>query len=139
MMKPHLLIIATVALLSLPAIASSTNDPLSELTGVLKRTKGHFLVIDGSLNSIMLRSRDLKRLPDGTRLWIKGRIKSELVDPTEKGPSPFPKQWLVFMQVEEWVVTTERFEPPNSHKQPGLTPNSPTPNSPKQPKQPLKG
>jgi hypothetical protein len=91
---------------------------------VLKRTKGDFLVIDGSLNTIMLKSSDLKRLADGTRLLVKGRIKSELIDPTGPGPHAFPRQWQVFMQAEELIVTSKRFERPKEFQTKDVTANS---------------
>jgi hypothetical protein len=124
MIRQHVVFVACVVLLASSAIASSSNDPLSELTGVLKRTKGDFLVIDGSLNTIMLQSPDLKRLADGTRLCVRGRIKSELIDPTGPGPHAFPKQWQVFMQVEELIVTSERFERPKESRTKDATANS---------------
>jgi hypothetical protein len=116
MRRQHIFFVACIVLLVSSGIASPTDDPLCELTGVLERTKGDFLVIDGSLNTIMLQSPDLKRLAEGTRLWVRGRIKSELIDPAGPGPQAFPKQWQVFMQVEKLIAISERFERPKESR-----------------------
>ncbi len=93
----------------------------SELTGVLKKTvKAHSpykLELDGATGSFYLRGDVLKNVAEGTRIWVKGEIKTELYDSSvTKGNSVWPTHWQIFMDVKEFKKIAKPFEKPKGKK-----------------------
>jgi type II secretory pathway component GspD/PulD (secretin) len=97
---------------------------LQELSGVLRKDitalSPYRLELDGAAalvnlrgvtESIYLRGDDLKDVPDGTRIRVKGKIKSILLDSSVVSrESPFPTHWHIFMVVEGWTKISKPFE-----------------------------
>jgi len=116
MIKRFTLIGFIILALALPCMAGQ-----SELTGVLKRTvKAHSpykLELDGATGSFYLRGDILKNVPDGTRIWVKGEIKTELYDSSViEGISAWPTHWQIFMVVQEQKKISKRFDRPKDKK-----------------------
>lgn len=89
---------------------------LDELSGSLKinvkALSPYLLKIDGG-GSIGLRGDILKRVPDGTRIWIRGAIHSSLYDNRDDPtPAMMPIQWHIFMDVKEYKEISKPFEIP---------------------------
>jgi hypothetical protein len=99
------------------ALSSHAGDPhLSELSGVLRRTvKAHSpykVEMDGRTGSFYLRGDALKNIPEGTRIWVWGKIQSQLFTP--KGTSSWPIHWQVFMNVEKVKTISSPFDSPTT-------------------------
>ncbi|HUU01571.1 MAG TPA: hypothetical protein VM425_09040 [Myxococcota bacterium] len=112
---------AILAGLAFFALASPCMAGDSELTGVLKKTvKAHSpyrLELDGATGSFYLRGDVLKNVPEGTRIWVKGEIKTELYDSSViKGNSVWPTHWQIFMDVKEFKKIAKPFEKPKEKK-----------------------
>ncbi|MFH1267886.1 MAG: hypothetical protein ABIK89_19385 [Planctomycetota bacterium] len=86
--------------------------PLSELTGTLhgptKIIERYYLISDGSRERCRLRGRKLKEFKEGTRVCVKGILRSYLFEdsrdytaPGAPAPPPFRKGWIVYMDVKE--------------------------------------
>lgn len=92
--------------------------PLSDLSGIYRtgeRTKsGRYLELDGATGRLDLRSQVLDEVPDGTRVWVRGIIRTELHDNRGEGPHQQPKHWNIFMVVHECKTITKPFEQPSS-------------------------
>ena len=82
-LKTAVLLALVLFCVVLPSIASE-GDKLDELSGILKKNvkalSHYFLEIDG-VSSIGLRGDVLEKLPDGTLVWVKGKIHSTLFGP----------------------------------------------------------
>lgn len=89
-----------------------------ELTGVIhtknvKALSPCILDIDGG-HSIGLRGEELKSIPDGSQIWVKGRLHTFFYDNTNDPlPAMNPLQWHIYMDVTEWKVISAPFERPN--------------------------
>ncbi|HEV2293980.1 MAG TPA: hypothetical protein VGR35_08990 [Tepidisphaeraceae bacterium] len=92
---------------------------LDELTGVI-RTKGVkdlspcVLTIDGNIpRSIGLRGEGLEDIPDGSQVWVRGRLHTSLYDNRDDpNPAMDPLQWNIYMDVADWKATAAPFERP---------------------------
>jgi hypothetical protein len=93
---------------------------LSELSGILHKddkTIMPYLVLDGSEQHFYVRGSALATHSSGTRIHVKGVLRSELFDatgtdwakPGAPAPPPFRKGWVVCMAVQEAKVATEPF------------------------------
>ena len=96
-----LVLVPVLLALAVPAWAAEA--PPHELSGVLTKTVKHLspyeLKLDGMTGRFFLRGDVLKGVAPGTRVWVKGRIRTELFKPARV--SPFPVQWHIFMDVAE--------------------------------------
>ena len=97
------------------SIIRSRDVRVQELTGVLKKTtKSHSpykIELDGSTGSFYLRGAVLKGVPEGTRISVKGEIKTELYDSSvSEGSSASPTHWQIFMDVKQFKRITKPFE-----------------------------
>lgn len=95
-------------------------ERLDELTGVFKKNikalSPYMLQIDGG-GPMYLRGNILKTVPDGTCIWVSGRIHSIFYDnSSDPRPAMMPRQWHIFMQVEEYKKTSKPFELPERVK-----------------------
>jgi hypothetical protein len=89
----------------------------SRLSGILRKNvkalSPYKLELDGLSGTMWLRGDVLEKMPDGARIWVRGLIKSEKFDPgPEHGPTPFPIQWHIFMDVIECREVSSAFEEP---------------------------
>ena len=90
-----------------------------ELTGVI-RTEGVkalspcVLTIDGSTPMLIgLRGEGLEDIPNGSRIWVRGRLRTWLYDNSDDPtPAMDPLQWHIYMDVTEWKATAAPFERP---------------------------
>lgn len=80
------------------------------LSGTLHRSAKSFspyrLVLDGSASSFDLRGEALRQIPDGTRVLVMGVIQTYWYQPPSTESSPFPSQWVIYMDVEKAQVLT---------------------------------
>ena len=119
-----ILVIMTVVL---PCISTTHADNReNELTGIYRSSSGKqpaCLEIDGhgSIKQITLSGAVLKDIPDGSRLWVKGQIKTwiqgvnnsdQKLSSIEESTQQQPAQWLVVMVVEQCQKITKPFENP---------------------------
>lgn len=90
----------------------------NQLTGIFHAEKGKtltYLTIDGvgRFPQIDLTGACLKGIPDGTRIWVKGQIKSwqqgTNIDQTDMQQ---PTQWVIVMVVDQWKPISTPFETP---------------------------
>ena len=111
-MKLHILGVLFVWAAS-SAFAEDTN--LQQLSGILRRTtKAHspyMLELDGATGSFHLRGDILNNVPEGTRIWVKGEIKTQLFV-SRNAPSAWPTHWQVFMVIRECEKISKPFELP---------------------------
>ena len=88
----------------------------NELSGVIKKTvksdSKYKLVLDGCTGSFYFRGKILDNIPEGTRIWVKEYIKTELFKSNikAKNSSPFFTHWMIFMEVHEYKITKKPFE-----------------------------
>jgi len=99
------------------AVSSHAGDQhLSELSGVMRRTvktqSQYKIELDGQTGDFHLRGDVLKDIPEGTRIRVWGKIKSQLFQP--KGDSPWPIHWQVFMSVEKVKRIASAFDLPTT-------------------------
>ena len=101
-------------------------DRENELTGVYRNSSGKLparLELDGhgSIKQITVSGACLKDVPDGSRLWVKGQIKTWIqgVNNAVQRPASVeeitqqqPAQWLVVMVVDKCQTITKPFEDP---------------------------
>jgi len=110
-------VLAVAVLISLPCFAAQETN---ELSGIYHREISKnpaYLEIDGSgfIQRIMVSGEALKGIPDGSRIWVKGQIRTGLYgQPNEKDQSPqqAPTQWMIVLDVKECSVVSKRFERP---------------------------
>ena len=119
--RPVLCLIALCFCIPFVVVAEDQN--LSELTGIIHRgdvkCPEPCLEIDGifrpdnSYGIISLRGDMLKDIPDGTRVWVKGVIGTELLN-SRKQESPVQgfTTWKIFMVVKECRKIAKAFEKP---------------------------
>lgn len=123
--------LAAMIVLILTALATAYADNRkNELTGVYRKSSGKqpaYLQIDGngSITRIEVSGACLKDIPDGTRLWVKGQVKTWLqgINNADRKPASVeeitqqqPVQWLIVMVVEESHEITEPFGRPSMKK-----------------------
>ncbi len=99
------------------ATASNTgaaNTQLQELTGILKRAAKalapYQLELDGATGSMLLRGDVLKDIPDGTRIRVRGYLKTQIHDNSNDPTPAMPMQWHVYMDVREYQRIDNRFD-----------------------------
>ena len=89
----------------------------SELTGVIEMAKYPYsFLVDGAQTHLPLRGNIPRALPLGTRLWIKGEIKSEFMPAS---PSRSRETWRIYVEVEQYQITSNAFERPKGAEQGG--------------------
>ena len=89
----------------------------SELTGVIEMAKYPYsFLIDGTQTRFPLGGNIPTALPLGTRLWLKGEIKSELM-PTS--PSRSRETWRIHVEVDRYEIISSAFEKPKDAEQAG--------------------
>ncbi len=102
---------------SSPSLAQ-TDHRENQLTGIFHAEKGKtltYLQIDGvgRFPKIDLAGTSLKDIPDGSRIWVKGQIKSWLqgtnINQTDMQQ---PTQWVIVMLVDECKLIKSPFEIP---------------------------
>jgi hypothetical protein len=73
-----------------------------------------YLEIDGlgMVPKIELMGASIKNIPDGSRIWLKGQIKSWKQDSTNPEAQQI-RHWLIVMTVEKCVPIKAPFEAPN--------------------------
>ena len=99
-------------------VPARKSGQLSQLSGKLKRTEKalspYVLQLDGG-GSVYLRGESLKAVPEGARIWVSGAMKTQLHGAggqvTDRTAAQ-PRQWHVFMVVEEWKKISKAFEVP---------------------------
>jgi hypothetical protein len=122
-----LIAVAVSAVLFLAAVWAQDSTPtggnetsLAELSGVLHKGEGTimpYLVLDGSNERCYLRGRSLAAHEPGTRLFVRGSLRSELFDatgtdwrkPGAPALPPFVKGWVVYLDVKEAKAIAEPF------------------------------
>jgi hypothetical protein len=103
--------------------AVEENWATSELSGVLQKSEKTimpYLLLDGSDQRCYLRGAPLATHESGTRLHVRGVLRSELFDstgtdwdkPGMPAPPPLRKGWVVYMEVKEAHVIFGAFERP---------------------------
>jgi hypothetical protein len=104
------LFILTIIFLAVIPYGETEEKELSTLTGIIhhntKALTPARLDIDGG-GTIDLCGSKIGEIKDGTRILVRGKIKSELFVP--KAPSPFFTQWIVCMWVEEVEIIDKPF------------------------------
>lgn len=104
---PFLLVTILLAVVS---YSQSETKELSTLTGTIhyhtKALTPAYLKIDGC-GQINLCGTKIKNIREGTRVLLKGEIKSRLF--VSQQPSPFSTQWIICMYVEEIKTTNKPF------------------------------
>ena len=94
--------------------------PLTEVSGVLHKGEKSikpFLVLDGSNERCYVRGKPLQKAERGSRVRVKGVLRSYLFDATETdwkrpgapAPPPFLKGWVVYLEVKELRLIQEPF------------------------------
>jgi hypothetical protein len=93
----------------------------NQLTGIFHSARGKFsafLEIDGSgeFRKIeLMGAAALKGIPDGSRIWIKGHIKS-WEQGSDNPQAAQPRHWSIVMTVEKCSTIHAPFELPNLAK-----------------------
>lgn len=114
---------AVLVLVALGSPCSAQDSGPSELTGIVRRNRFvslYYLDVDGTKISLGLKGKVLRDLSDGTRVWVRGRIKSELYrqpPPGYAGQISSHTQWHIFMQVSEFRRISEPFAIPREKEQ----------------------
>ena len=81
---------------------------VSEMTGVIEMAKYPYsFLIDGTQTRLTLGGKTPTALPLGTRLWVKGEIKSEL---RPSRPDRSREAWRVYVDVDEYQIISNAFE-----------------------------
>ena len=73
-------------------------------------------LVDGTQTRLPLEGNIPTTLALGTRLWVKGDIKSELI-PTS--PSRSRETWRIYVEVNRYEIITNAFEQPKGAEQAG--------------------
>lgn len=105
------------------ASVGKANVTVSELTGVFHRQDKAlmpYLVADGSDERCYLRGAPLATRESGTRLYVRGTLRTELRDstgtdfgrPSAPAPPPFRKGWVIYMEVIDAREIDQPFERP---------------------------
>ncbi len=106
-------LLAGIAII-MPCVAA-TND-LQELTGMITMAKAPYrFTLDGTTTAIQLEG-NLPRLRIRTRLWVKGKLKTEFRAATTNplAAAAWPDHWRVYMDVEECHHISKPFEKPKT-------------------------
>ena len=104
---------ACVGLMSSTSIAD-------ELTGIYHKAEkknGAYLEIDGPglIKKIAVTGDVLKQMPDESRVWIEGDIKTRLTGKFEYDSlQQQPTQWRIVFVIGKWKSIAKPFEKPNS-------------------------
>ena len=110
-------------LVTIVCFASSSfakEDSFSELTGIFRRPKGvHQLELVGPHAGrwLHLQGDMLKDVPEGARIWLKGEIKTKLMEATMPGVSmSWARHWRIIVVVKEYKKISEPFERPRTQE-----------------------
>ena len=111
-----------LGMLSVDASSKGTED-FNELSGIYrdgeKGKTAPYLELDGATGRFYLRGDLLRDIPDGARIWVRGRIKTHLYDSSRgAGPQQQPTHWQVFMVVKKYWKISEPFEKPKKTAEP---------------------
>jgi len=113
-MKKIFLSLAIILLVytSLPSLAN--DEQLYSLSGVFyhhtKALLPYYIIVDGTEQRFDLKGDILKDLKGGTRILVKGKLKTDLYD-NRKDPYPamMPLQWIIYMEVKEYKIIDKPF------------------------------
>ncbi|MFC1735224.1 hypothetical protein ACFL1X_03845 [Candidatus Hydrogenedentota bacterium] len=98
---------------------------LAELSGVFHRgrktVQPYYLTLDGSEERCYLRGESLRDLKEGTRISVRGMLRSYLFEhtPGPSAPPPFDKGWVIYLQVYKLDVIDRPFGAPSGGVKPG--------------------
>ena len=133
-MRRLLLLLAVTGFTCLAIAAANQDDTsvgkagaASELTGVFlyqdkaEKTILPYLVLDGSNDRCYVQGAPLAKHEPGTRLYVRGTLRSELFDstptdwskPGTPAPPPLRKGWVIYMEVKEARAIAEPFQRPD--------------------------
>ena len=106
--------------LLVPAFCHAGQDKTNQLTGVFHKAvlkNPAYLEIDGSgFNSrIIVTGDELKAIPDKTRVWVEGNIRTALYgspDKSKQDNQALPTQWFIVFHVEKCVRIEKPFQIP---------------------------
>ena len=105
-------LIAGFTILALGSSISTADTSKNDLSGVLnksvKSSSPYVLKLDGQTGTFDLRGDKLRSIKPGTRVWVSGQLRTELVR-SSRQPA-FPTQWHVYMEVVEVTRTQKAFE-----------------------------
>lgn len=97
---------------------AETNS-LQEATGMITMAKPPYrFTLDGTTTSIQLEGNLPSRIPIKTRLWVKGRIKTEFkaATPNDGRAACWPDHWRIYMDVEKYHLISKPFEKPDTQE-----------------------
>ena len=115
MMKTRWTIIAGLLLVASVALAGNREN---ELTGIYRKShakEAPRIEIDGHgrIPWLEVSGKCLRDVPDGTRIWVKGTIKSYVQGVNNSdSEQQQPTQWAIVMEVEECRPIEKPFEEP---------------------------
>lgn len=105
------------------SVSGAEEARFDEVTGIIqtkdvKALSPCILEIDGG-PSIGLRGEEIEKIPDGSRIWIKGQLHTLFYD-NRRDPNPAmnPLQWHIYMDVTDWKVISKPFEKPSLREAP---------------------
>jgi len=106
-----------VAIVSFTPSSFAKDDSVSELTGIFRNPKNLYQLEligpHGGTRRIHLRGDMLKDVPEGTRIWVQGKIQTRLLNATKSEASvQWTRHWRIFMIVEEYRKISKPFERP---------------------------
>jgi hypothetical protein len=112
-MRRILLLITILFFISVTLSCADSNDKLMSLSGTLYRSvkyfESYYIELDGSLNRFYLRGEALKEIEEGTRILVKGIIKTYSHINKAGEVTAMPNQWVIYMDVKEVRVVDKPF------------------------------
>jgi hypothetical protein len=116
-MKNILFLFLIVGLVCPILCIAQTDFRENQLTGIFHEAKGKsgaYLEMDGpgEFHKIELMGAPLKGIPDGSRIWVKGQIKS-WEQGSDNPQAQQPRHWSIVMIVERCRPIQAPFEVPN--------------------------
>jgi len=98
-------------------LSSGFGDSLCELSGVLVCAlytyKSYELQLDGGTGRFPLRGDLLRTVPEGTRIWVWGEIKTSLYKTdSDYGSVPRAAHWEIYMEVKDYRRIEKPFRRP---------------------------
>ena len=126
-MKKILSFAAAVVLVASGVLAANREN---ELTGIYRKShalEAPRIEIDGHgrIPWIEVSGKCLKDIPDGTRLWVKGTIKSYVSGGNNSdGEQQKPTQWVIVMEVDECQQISKPFEEHKSRESQNKAPEA---------------
>ncbi len=97
--------------------SSGFGDSLCELSGVLVCApytyRSYELQLDGGTGVFPLRGDPLRAVPEGTRIWVRGEIKTSLYrTDRDYGGVPRATHWEIYMEVKNCRRIEKPFQRP---------------------------